>query len=184
MEVEYKLEIDDAMAFYRYHWEHGPEEHRPKYAGCGNVVVLGLIVLVLVVIEMALFDELSIPAIFLLSVLVWLVYCTTVQQIFGPELVDYNVRKFLESCETKGDFQHSRLTLSAQGLHSVSEHTNSDTKWSGIEQLAVTDKHLFLYTNSCQAIIVPKWAFDNEQRFAEFVDQARQYHAAHHGDRD
>jgi len=178
MEVEYVLEIDDALAFHCDQWNRGPKEHRLKGPGWGRVVVLALMVLVLVVLDLSFFGPLTEVVVFMLCAVGSLILLTLLLQVVGPRLAERNVRRIYKGSEGKGEFRHRRLTLSAEGVHSVSEVGDYITKWPGIEKVAVTDEHLFLYTSPTAAIIVPKRAFDDEWGFAEFVDYARRYYEA------
>jgi hypothetical protein len=48
--------------------------------------------------------------------------------------------------------------------------------WSGVERVAATDKHAYIYTSALAAIIVPARAFAGASEFEEFVRLARGYH--------
>ncbi|HKB36894.1 MAG TPA: YcxB family protein [Gemmataceae bacterium] len=171
MEVEYSLGIDDVLVFHRYHWTHGPKNHRLK-RGWGTLLVFVLMVLGLIWLDVTQHGELSAIGI----ILVYSLGIFLLLYVFAPRFAEQNVRRIYKGSEGKGEFRHRRVTLSSWGLRSISEVGDYFTKWSGIETVVVTDEHLFLYLSPRDALIVPKWAFDDERRFAEFVDQARQYH--------
>ncbi len=174
MEVEYSLEIDDALAFVRYNWKHGPKELRLKRFGWVSAFLLGGMVF-LIGVDMTLFGDLSDLTIFLLFISGGIL----LMQMLTLWFAERKVRRLFKGSEGKGEFVWRRLTVSSEGLHSVSEHSDAIVKWPAIDKIVVTDNHLFLYTSPRAAIIVPKRAFEDEWRFAEFADQARRYHEAH-----
>src|SRR5262249_38627027 len=155
-------------AFCRYHWRHGPKRQRLKSISWVDVVVLGVVSMP-VGFELVLLGELTSQGILLLILLgvLFLVMVLT------PQLAERYVRRIYKGSEGKGEFRRRCLSLSPEGLHTVSEVTDSLTKWPAIEKIAVTDEHLFLYISLTQAIIVPKRAFDAEWRFTDFVEHAR-----------
>jgi hypothetical protein len=174
MEVEYSLEIDDALAFVQYNWKYGPKELRLKRFGWIGAFLLGGM-LYLAGLDITLNGNLSGLTILLL----FLLGGTLLIQMLIPWFADRKVRRLFKRSEGKAEFQWRRLTLSSEGLHSVSEHADGIMKWPAIEKIVVTDEHLFLYTSPTAAIIVPKRAFEEEWQFTDFVDHARRYHEAH-----
>src|SRR5262249_8649480 len=118
MEVEYVLEIDDALAFHRYHWKHGPLAQRLRRGGWGTLVVLCLLIAVMVTLELSVFGQLSEMVVVLLCALGGLVLLTLLQ-IFSPWFAERNVRQIFKGSAGKGEFRHRRLTLSVEGLRSV-----------------------------------------------------------------
>jgi hypothetical protein len=65
-----------------------------------------------------------------------------------------------------------RVTLDDEGVHIDADHFRALHRWPGVLKLQETDKHLFLYTDGAQAIIVPKRCFaspEDAERFAGVV---------------
>src|SRR4051794_12047032 len=151
MEVEYALEIDDAMAFHRYYWRHDPKAKR-LLGSWVSTVLLGLLILAMIGYDIIAFGGLSTMGMMWLGVLATLVLI----QLLGPRLAERNVRQLYKGSQGKGELQWRRLTLSAKGLQSVTEHSETHMEWSAIEKIVLTDEHLFLYTSPRQAIIIPK----------------------------
>jgi hypothetical protein len=58
------------------------------------------------------------------------------------------------------------------------KHVDSEsvTRWKGIEHIAITSKHVFLYLSKRRAYVVPARAFKTAEDFQEFTDQVRRYH--------
>ena len=67
----------------------------------------------------------------------------------------------------------STFTLSADGVQLSYNPTTTQTAWSGIERVAQTPTHLFLFDQPRSAFIVPRRAFASDEEFALFGDFAR-----------
>ena len=69
-----------------------------------------------------------------------------------------------------------RLVLDARGVYNSSKLFSSTYQWVGIDEVATTDSHIFLYFTTMNAYIVPRRAFPSNRAFDDFVDAARRYH--------
>ncbi len=60
--------------------------------------------------------------------------------------------------------------------------SKSMTGWDGVERMAITPKHAFIYLSKRTAFVVPARAFQRVEEFQSFVDKLRSYHeaAVHH----
>src|SRR4051794_3110074 len=138
MEVEYSLEIDDAMAFHRYYWRHDPKAKRLLGSWVSTILV-GLLILAMIGRDIITFGGLSAMGMMWLGLLVGLVLI----QLLGPRLAQRNVRQLYKGSQGKGELQSRRLTLSSKGLQSVTEHSETYMEWSAIEKIVTTNEHLF-----------------------------------------
>ena len=59
-----------------------------------------------------------------------------------------------------------------------SRTTETICLWSAIDWISVTRDHLYFFLDTTQAFIVPRRAFESDERFQAFVAQARQWHDA------
>ncbi|GMU32270.1 MAG: hypothetical protein AMXMBFR20_01430 [Planctomycetia bacterium] len=75
-------------------------------------------------------------------------------------------------------FARQSLTLSKEGVSSVSSHSKSLVKWTGVERLATTPNHLFIYHTSASATIIPRRAFADSRAFDQFAAAAEWFHRA------
>jgi hypothetical protein len=75
-------------------------------------------------------------------------------------------------------FARQSLTLSREGISSVSSHRKGLVKWTGVERLATTPNHLFIYHTSASATIVPRRAFADSRAFDQFAAAAERFHRA------
>ncbi len=62
-----------------------------------------------------------------------------------------------------------KLTAAPDGLHLDAEKLSARFQWQGILRLNDTDTHLFLYTDTAQAIVVPKNSFDSKEDASRFA---------------
>jgi hypothetical protein len=72
-------------------------------------------------------------------------------------------------------FRTTHVLLMPEAVQNERGPSTLRVLWEGVERIATTETHLFLYTSSFQAIIVPGWAFASEEEFDEFIDSARHY---------
>jgi hypothetical protein len=56
--------------------------------------------------------------------------------------------------------------------------SKSVTGWDGVERMAITPKHAFIYLSKRTAFVVPARAFQHTEEFQAFVDNLRRYHEA------
>jgi YcxB-like protein len=54
--------------------------------------------------------------------------------------------------------------------------SETSTGWDGVEHIASTSNHLFIYLSKRTAFVVPARAFKRTEEFQAFVDQVRGYH--------
>ncbi len=69
-----------------------------------------------------------------------------------------------------------RFVIDAQGVHNIAENFSVNYLWKGIDKVATTDEHVFLYITTANAFIVPLRAFADARAFDAFVESARRFH--------
>jgi len=79
-------------------------------------------------------------------------------------------RKVARDAPPRGTLANAfRLTAAPDGLHLAAEKLSAHFQWSGILRLNDTETHLFLYTDTAQAIVVPKHCFDSKDDASRFA---------------
>ena len=75
--------------------------------------------------------------------------------------LDKQLQQFLESEENKNIFTANYLTANEQEILVKNKFEQTTYQWKSIINKVEIDTHYFLFTNSVQAIIIPKTAFIN-----------------------
>ena len=65
------------------------------------------------------------------------------------------------------------VTISDTGVFEKSDVGESTISWKGIERIAATPEHLFLFVNSLSGHAIPKGAFKSEEEFLLFCAEAK-----------
>jgi hypothetical protein len=83
-------------------------------------------------------------------------------------------RRVKKTTDPRATFtQGYRLTLDDEGVHIDAENFRALHRWRGVLKLQETDRHLFLYTDGAQAIIVPKRCFASAEDAKHFASVVR-----------
>src|SRR5262249_557841 len=104
-------------------------------------------------------------------VFVWLLLLTPCMKWWVVRGV---MKRIAESDKRKLYFPR-RLILTPESLQFASEYANATYNWVGIDNIAVTPAHIFIYVSSAVAQIVPRRAFGDEHQFQEFAETAMRY---------
>ncbi len=80
------------------------------------------------------------------------------------------LRKLLSEGENKNALGHCTLTLSPEGIHCKRNLSEYKVTWSAIINMIQNDNCFFLYTDSVNAIVIPKDAFASDNARKEFSD--------------
>jgi len=77
-------------------------------------------------------------------------------------------QRLLREGTNAGFYGVCTLLLDENGLTESKESGDTIRKWSAVEKIAVTQKHLFVYTSGIEAFVVPTSAFANADECKEF----------------
>ena len=173
MEVTYRINLDDYQAYFR----HANERSRlmrdlyrrrrygmPPFAG-GFAVLLAL--------------ALDLEAVFV-GCLVWsFVLFTLFWIVLYPRLyrksVDATAKKILSEGQNAALQCEYRMSIDEGGLSISSELAQARVSWVMVERVEQTRQHIFLYVGSMTAHVIPKWAFDSEQKAEDFFQAAQAF---------
>jgi YcxB-like protein len=87
-------------------------------------------------------------------------------------------RAKIQSKRYRGNLLGERtIRLDANGVHQEIEFSQGVTRWEGVQRVAVTETHLFIFNGPMSAYIIPRRAFNLEVDFAEFTKVAQRYWA-------
>ena len=174
MDVEYSLDMDDVLAFSRYHNTHSPAIRR-------RLMILRLIVPVFFLVMWLVFYTIgdasgrlaSAGALAVMAVVYYFTY---------PLLFNWRTQRTVKALYREGNnpdlFERRRLTITPETLTDASATSVTTKKWNAIDRIVADQDHIYFYATAVSAFIVPKAAFAGEEAFQRFLDTARQYHSA------
>jgi hypothetical protein len=166
-EIEYRLNLRDADAFLRHQ---AREVDTSPIWFLGLFLGVGLIFCSCIGIPRGL-DERFIPPALIMGVLVLLLTILLKRKWFHVSasfrLVGKDVDKFLAE---------RHLRIAPESLTHATEFGMETLPWKAIEKIALSADHVFLFSSSTAAYIVPQDAFATGADFEEFVQLARRYH--------
>ena len=178
MEIEYKLTTEDLMAFQRH-----VRRHRPKVRQ--NPLVASVIWISVFLGCFMLFyvrDKVEIPLVdYLVSLLpgvgagalLAFVLITLSAKVMARNATQRLLRAGRNAEKALG---WRRVVIDAKGVYNASRLFSTTYQWRGIDEVATTDAHVFLYFTTLAAFIVPRRAFPSERAFDDFVEAARRFH--------
>lgn len=169
MEVEFELAPEDHVALALYH-----QDNSPKLRGSRRNAVIVLIIYLLGSLALGLFgpEGSAMFAIIAGPVLLGILAFKTV-----PSLRRWLLLRRLAKSKD-GDTHGSsrmRLALSPEGISQETPGFSGRHRWSGIQGVAKTKDHLFIFIDSSHAYVVPRRAFQSAGDFDAFVTRAEDY---------
>ncbi len=165
--IQFRVEIDDLIAFNRYHLRASKTATLLYRLG----YVYGMIIAVVLALLASRWHVWARVVLALGFLAVWI----PGYWMFSRWWVGFTVRKFTGEGRNKGILGAHTIVLSAEGLTETSEVGETRTTWQGVERIAESDSHIFLYIGAYQAHTIPKRAFPSAHDAAEFVRVARVY---------
>jgi hypothetical protein len=178
MEIEYNLTPEDLMALQRHVRQHRPKARQNPLVGSviWISVFLGCLMLFYVrdIVEIPLVDYLVslLPGVGAGTLLAFLLI-TLSAKVMARNATQRLLQAGRNAEKALG---WRRLVIDAQGVYNASRLFSTTYQWRGIDEVATTDAHVFLYIMTMNAFIVPRRAFPSDRAFDDFVDAARRYH--------
>jgi YcxB-like protein len=178
MEVEYELTLEDISAFHAYYRRHAPASHRRIDPIVGVVILISCILYGLALLTVLALGVGS----FWVPILIGAWAGALIASIFDTWhfkwMASRMSRKALEyGRDAEKVLGWCRVILDPQGIHVTSQFSTCLYLWNGIEKIATTDEHLFIYVTTGSAQVVPLRAFADGRAFDSFVDMAKRYHS-------
>jgi hypothetical protein len=178
MHIEFANTLDDIRAFTVYHYQHSPTVRRQKLIGqiVYTIVCVGaysLVVLLLTGNRLA-----TSPTTAAIYAGVGLIMAVVVFFRFRSRFegtLTRNAEKLYKEGKNVGLFESRTITLDADGVRHESPASNSFTRWSSIEKVAVTADYLFIYYSALTALVIPRRAFADDAHWQDYVRLAQDY---------
>jgi hypothetical protein len=87
------------------------------------------------------------------------------------------IKKMLSEGNNNALLGRQVVSLSPEGIFVKNQTAESKINWSTVDKVTENDKHVYLYTSSINALVIPKNCFQSEkekQEFLEYVNKHRQ----------
>ena len=173
MEINFVLNPEDLATLARYDFARRVKK-KFKFGRLGLIMVLLSSILLWVMHrwELSRGRESNPWAVYLTAIVfVWLLLLTPCLKWW----VGRGVMKRTAESDKRKLYCPRRLILTPESLQFASEFANATYNWVGIDNIAVTKAHIFIYLSSTQGQIVPRRAFPDEHEFQEFAETATRY---------
>jgi YcxB-like protein len=108
------------------------------------------------------------PIKFTIPTLILIIGVSLLPYIGYKNKIDKQLEDFLEDPDNTNLFTKTNVDASLQELHVKNEFEETTYQWKSFTKKIETDTHYFLYTNSAQALIIPKNAFINKTEKSAF----------------
>jgi hypothetical protein len=175
MEVEYSLGLEDLLAFNLYHGTHSPTLRRQQVIS-RLALLFGVAVGWLLMSEIA--GKIVGPSAWIIfgfaAALVGVVFFVSYPALLRHRMRRLVGRMYMEG-QNRGLFTRRRLTITPETITDATEISVTTMKWVAVEKIAIDQRHVYFYTGSASALILPKAAFGTEAEFNEFVETAQRY---------
>lgn len=113
---------------------------------------------------------------------IWLVLCAVVLAILVPwrsrQRTAANVRRLLGPAKNRGMLGYRSLSIDPIGVSTVTQYSESRTRWPAIERIESADDYVLLFISGMSCMPIPKLAFRDQAQLDAFVEAAQRYHRA------
>jgi YcxB-like protein len=174
IKVECEIEKEDVIAWNNYYIQNAPKSKRSLKKI--RLLMLPLMFVMFIFGIIFLFggnffnfltgERLTIGIIFFLWGLWGFFYF-----LFLAKIIQFNTARRIRKNYKKGQnltLGVHNYSISAEGINDVTEFSNSKLKWTAIEDIWETDKHLFIHIRPNAGYIIPKRAFPDEATAIQF----------------
>lgn len=167
MKASYELTADDLAAFVEFHQQASPAA-RNQRLGCFIVALIALLVLPVGIVLTT--DEPRLQT----AIDIWpLLLGPIFFALFAFPYIRWRTRqlsrRLLREGQNSGFYGKCELIVADDGLTELRPAGSTMRKWSSVERVVTTARHLFVYTSGIEAFVVPRHAFDTQDDFDAFV---------------
>lgn len=170
-ELSYELHVDDTLAFSK----HTLQTSRTFRLLCKGGFALVLL-LSLVGYAFELWARRFWPWEYLAPVLakqvVELALLVSVYYLVLRWVFKFMAVRMTKEGRNAGTLCKHRVVLDGEAFFDATDVGDQRVLWRGVERVEQTDAHIFVYTGSAMAFVVPKWAFATEREAQEFFQAA------------
>lgn len=168
-EFKITLNDNDYLLFNQYHLLNSPTGKKTVMLLKFFIPFICILFVVKFYIEKADFQLILIEAILMSMIsIIWIGY--------SKKILLKSVKKYIKKIKKDGRLPYSNeaiLKFDDESIYEITPNTESNTKYSLVEKIAVTENAIYIYFSSVQAYIVPVTAFSEEMeklKFLEFIN--------------
>lgn len=168
METTTDINMDDIMAFNRYHLKHSSHHKRMLRINwiCGFLISIFIGYLA---------RDPSRPYSWAMNFAAATVVYSLVMLYLYRVWIWKQIREHYQEGRNKGLLGQHQILLTPDALIESTEVNVSTTKWAGVERIEETADHILIYIAANQAHIIPKRSFENSTQAANFLRLAKKY---------
>ncbi|UCC43646.1 MAG: YcxB family protein [Candidatus Zixiibacteriota bacterium] len=146
--IKFETTEDDNLAFAMHYWENSPSLRKRVLTGrLGWTLAFVLLAVVNIVLELWYW-----AALMLVAALVYVVfYDRWCRRTFLRRF-----KRLQSEAKNRSALGNKEMSVGEDGVNLYAETGRSLTKWLGIERIASTADHTFLYVGAGHALVIPK----------------------------
>ncbi|MBY0478466.1 MAG: YcxB family protein [Chitinophagaceae bacterium] len=168
IELRYNPQLQDFIEFNLFHSWNSPEKKKDRFSFILKHLLWSLIPVIIYCffIFTPVKDDVSIPLFigFMISGIYMLYMLLTVKTSIRS-----NALKFYSNPENRSFFEETFLIISDTVIISKQTSRTAEYQLASILKISENKGTYYFYTNSMQAVIVPKRAFDSKEKLEKFL---------------
>ncbi len=168
-EFNITLDDNDYLLFNQYHIFNSRSGKKSLIFSRFIVPYICLMVIIIFGIAGSDFELILIEAILMTIISIWWI-------VFYKKNIIKSINKRIMKMKKVGKLPYSKesiIKFDDEKIHEITPNTESITKYTLIEKIAVTENAIYIYFSSVQAYILPVSAFSEEMeklKFLEFIN--------------
>jgi hypothetical protein len=172
MNIEFERTIQDVIDFNLFHMAHSPSIKRQLLL---MQVLTGLLVIPLSLGILYLAYHTINAFMVIVSILGGALAFVLYPQSNRKSTIN-RIKKMLSEGNNNALLGHQVVTLSPEGIFVKNQSAESKINWSTVDKVSENDKHVYLYTSSINALVIPKNCFQSEKEKQEFLEYVKKHH--------
>ncbi len=168
MILKYDTTLEDVVAFNRYHSANSPYIRKIKLLS----VILMAALLIFGSLLVPLPGEVS-RSFVVVSAVVFSGLSAVAFNYFFVAALERQARRLYGEGMNRGTFGQHELEIDDDGIVERTKYNETRNSWRGVERIAETEKHAFIYVSSMAAHVIPKRSVSEGDPEA-FIERAQQ----------
>jgi hypothetical protein len=171
MNIEFERTIQDVVDFNLFHMAHSPSIKKQMLL---MQVLTGVLVIPLVFsIFYLVYHSINFFT-FIVSISAGAFAFALYPQSSRKSTIS-RIKKMLSEGNNKALLGHQVVSLSPEGIFVKNQTAESKIIWSTVDKVVENEKHIYLYTSSINALVIPKNCFPSEKEKRDFFEYANKF---------